>query len=76
MARGKKEFRFVGHHSEEDASGRTLEPGEFYKMTDDEIREPHNEQLILDGKLIPTDNKSEHEVDLAERREKRREEVQ
>lgn len=72
MASETKQYRFVGSHADMLANGRPVEPGEFVDLTDDEVREDHNEMLIADGNLIGTDEASEHQANLADRRVDRR----
>jgi hypothetical protein len=39
-------------HPEDLASGRVISPGESVKLTDDELKEPHNKRLIDEGVLL------------------------
>lgn len=72
VAKNTKQYRFVGSHADMLASGRPVEPGEFVDLTDDEVRETHNEMLIADSNLIGVEKESEHQATLAERRVERR----
>lgn len=67
------EYKWVGNHPQDLASGQELAPGETAELSDDDVRNPHNESLITDGNLIPLDKEAEHETELAERRVARRE---
>lgn len=46
------EFRFVGGHTADLASGRVVAPGETVKLTEDELKEPHNQRLVDEGLLL------------------------
>lgn len=48
------EYRNVSDHPEELAGGRTLEPGEFVDLSDEEAKDPYNAALISDGTLVST----------------------
>lgn len=72
MAEKPKQYRFVGSHADMLASGRPVEPGEFVDLTDEEVRETHNEMLIADGNLIGVGDDAEHQQKLATTRVKRR----
>lgn len=76
MANEAKSYRFIGSHADQLSSGRPITPGEFLELTDEELREPHNEQLAADGLLLGIDKPAEHQVDLAQRRELRRTRVE
>lgn len=67
------EYKWVGSHPQDLASGQMLAPGETAELSDEEVRDPHNETLIADGGLIPVDDKAQHEAKLAQRRAARRE---
>jgi hypothetical protein len=69
------EYRFVGNHAQDLADGRMLAPGESVVLSEEDVRDPHNEALLADEVLIPVDEKqaAEHEARLAERRVARRE---
>lgn len=58
-----KRYRFVGPHLDDLADGRILEPGGFYRLTQTEASEPHNQQRITDGHLVemPTTKTKETE---------------
>lgn len=45
-------YRFVGDHADSLANGRPVAPGEYVKLSKEEINDHHNAQLIEDGKLI------------------------
>lgn len=47
-----REFKFVGDHVDDLADGRAAVPGETYKLTDDQLAEPHNQRLLDDGLLL------------------------
>lgn len=66
------EYKWVGDHPQDLASGQVLAPGETAELSDEDVRLPHNESLIADGGLIPLDKEAEHEATLAERRAARR----
>lgn len=72
MSEDTKQYRFVGDHADNLASGRPIEPGEFVDLTDAEVRDPFNEALITDGALIGTEPEAEHQVKLADARVSRR----
>lgn len=69
------EYKWVGTHPQDLADGRMLAPGETVVLSEEDVRDPHNESLLADGALIPTDekNEAEHQARLAERRVTRRE---
>lgn len=70
------EYKWVGNHPQDLADGRMLAPGDTVKLSEEDVRLPHNESILADGLLIPTDEKSaaKHEAQLADRRVTRREE--
>lgn len=72
MSEDTKQYRFVGEHADNLASGRPIEPGEFVDLTDDDVRDPFNEAMIADGLLIGTGPSATHQVKLAESRIARR----
>lgn len=45
-------YRYVGEHADTLASGRPVGFGDLVKLTDAEVREPHNEMLIAEERLI------------------------
>lgn len=47
------EYRNIGNHAEDLASGRMLAPGESAELTDEEVKLPHNEDKIASGILLP-----------------------
>ena len=61
-------FRYVGSRADQLANGRPIGPGDFVELTDEEIRDPHNETLVAEGKLIGVEDDAEHQQTLAERR--------
>lgn len=65
------EYKWVGTHPQDLASGQVLAPGETAELSDEDVRHSHNESLIADGGLIPLDDQAEHEAKLAERRQAR-----
>lgn len=65
-------YRFVGDHPDVLANGRPVEPGEFVNLTDEDVRDPYNETLIHDGRLIGANPSAEHQVSLAKSRVTRR----
>jgi len=67
-----KRYRFIGEHADTLADGRPVEPGEFVELSDEDLRERHNEMLVNDGNLIGAEDDVEHQADLADRRVKRR----
>lgn len=67
------EYKNVGQHAEDLASGQTLAPGETVELDDEAIRLPHNEDLIARGTLMALDKEAAHEAKLASRRVTRRE---
>jgi hypothetical protein len=48
----KKEYRWIGDHHQDFAGGVMVGPGDFVKLTDDEIKEDHNKRLLDEGALI------------------------
>jgi hypothetical protein len=66
------QYRYIGSRAEMLANGRPVGPGETFELTDEEIREPHNEMLVADGKIIGVEAEAEHQQTLAERRASRR----
>lgn len=72
---GKLKFRSVSTHVEDLADGSTVAPGEFVHLSEDDLKDPHNERLVAEGILIGTGDKSEEVADktesLVERRAKR-----
>jgi pyruvate/2-oxoglutarate dehydrogenase complex dihydrolipoamide acyltransferase (E2) component len=48
------EYKNVGNHAYDLASGLVLAPGESSELSDDAVKDPHNVSLIDDGVLIPT----------------------
>lgn len=55
--------RFVGSHPEDLESGKLMIPGEYYKLTEDELKSPHNARFLEEGLLIPATPKSEKQMD-------------
>lgn len=47
------EYKWVGNHPQDLASGLVLAPGETAELSDDDVRDAHNDALIKDGNLIP-----------------------
>lgn len=64
---GKAKYRFTGEHAESLASGQMVEPGEFVMLSDKEADEDRNKELMAMGKLIGTGEKSEEQVEAAEK---------
>ena len=64
---GNAKYRMVGDHAESLASGQMLEPGEFATLSDDDADEEHNKELMARGVLIGTGEKSEEEVESAQK---------
>lgn len=46
------EYKWVGNHPQDLASGRVLAPGEKCELTPKEQEDPHNAALIESGGLI------------------------
>ena len=46
------EYKWVGNHPQDLASGRVLAPGETAELSDEDAALPHNKSLIEDGQLI------------------------
>lgn len=67
------EYKWIGNHPQDLASGQMLAPGEVAELSEDDVRDTHNESLIAEGGLIPLDQEADHEATLAERRVARRE---
>jgi hypothetical protein len=65
-------YRYIGTRADQLANGRPVGPGDFVELTDEDLREPHNEMLAADGKLIGVEDDTEHQQTLAERRVSRR----
>lgn len=68
------EYKWVGLHPQDLASGRMLAPGERVKLTDEEATDPHNAALIEDGTLLSVEEVEHPEatdsaVELAEANE-------
>lgn len=66
------EYKNVGNHAHDLASGLVLAPGETAELSDEDVKDPHNTSLIEDGVLIPTGsqeapvlNATEDAVELA-----------
>jgi hypothetical protein len=53
------EYRNVGDHVEDLASGQTIGPGETVTLSKADLDAPHNQRLLDDGKLMPTKAKKE-----------------
>lgn len=67
-----KQYRFVGSHAEVSPDGAPIGIGDFIELTDDQARHPFFEDLLAQGTLIGTEESSEHQQSLAERRVSRR----
>lgn len=52
------EYKWVGNHSQDLASGRMLEPGETVELSEEEAAIPHNKSLIDEGGMILLDEKA------------------
>ena len=70
---GKLKFRSISNHVEDLADGSIVAPGEFVHLSEDEVKDPHNERLIGEGILIGAGDKSEEVADKTEARVERRE---
>lgn len=46
------EYKWVGDHPQDLASGLVLAPGETVELSDDDVHDPHNDGLIQNGGLI------------------------
>ena len=66
------EYKNVGRHPEDLSDGRVIGVGEIAPLTDEQLREPHNQRLVAEGILVATNPDAEHEAKLAERRESRK----
>lgn len=67
------EYKNVGNHAHDLASGLVLAPGETAELSDEDVKDPHNASLIEDGVLIPTGsegapvlNATDDAIELAE----------
>lgn len=70
-------YRYVGLHADTLESGQPVGLGDFVELSDDDVRQPQNEMLLADGKLIPAEEgDAEHEAKLASRRVQSRERKQ
>lgn len=65
-------YRYVGDHADTLPGGRPLEIGSYVDLTEDELRHVLVEDMAHRGALIGTDDDSEHQIDLANRRVQRR----
>jgi hypothetical protein len=45
-------YKMVGAHAEDLADGRVLAVGEEVDLSKEEIKDPHNQRLVEEGKLI------------------------
>lgn len=68
MGEKTAEFKWVGNHAQDLASGRMLEPGEMVELSEDDAKELHNSTLIADDVLIPLNDKGEQWTTNARRR--------
>lgn len=62
---------FYGAHgvaSETLASGAPIPHGGYFEMSDEDVKDPHNQRLIEEGKIIPT---SESEIKAVEKTAKK-----
>jgi hypothetical protein len=66
------QYRFVGSHADQTDDGRPLFPGDFVELTDDQLHEPHVEQLAHDGMLLGINDEARHQLTLAHSRVQRR----
>jgi hypothetical protein len=66
------QYRLISEHPEDLTDGRVVGPGEFVDLDEDQLRETRTEELIAQGKLIPTEDEAQREAKLAERRVKTR----
>lgn len=46
-----KTFKNVGQHPEDLADGVTVEPLDVFKLSANDLKEPHNQRLINEGTL-------------------------
>lgn len=67
------EYKNVGNHDFDLASGRVLAPGETEELSDDDVKDPHNASMIDDGVLIaigeqgePSLNATDDAIELAQ----------
>lgn len=65
------DYKWVGNHPQDLASGQVLAPGETAELSDDDVRLPHNASLIDEGGLIPVEaaqgpNATPDAIELAE----------
>lgn len=51
------EYRNVGAHVEDLASGATVGVGETVDLTKEDLKESHNQRLVDEGVLISTESK-------------------
>lgn len=49
------EHKLVGNHPEDLADGRVLGPGEVAELSKEDLKDPHNQRLIEEELLIPTE---------------------
>jgi len=66
-----KKYRFVGGHADMLGDGRPVAPGDFVQLTDEDLKDPHNEALAADGLLLAVSDAGEAEVEKAARRVER-----
>lgn len=59
----KSRFRSVSSHVEDLADGRTVPPGEFIELTDDELQDPHNLRLLQEGVLMRIEEDKDTDAD-------------
>jgi len=70
---GQLKFRCVSSHIEDLADGSTVAPGEYVTLSDEDLKDPHNERLVADGILVGTGEKSTNEAEKIEKKVDRRE---
>lgn len=70
---GKLKFRCISNHVEDLADGSVVAPGEFVHLSEEDLKDPHNERLVAEGVLVGTGDKSEQVADKTEARVARRE---
>lgn len=67
-------YRHVGDHIEDLDDGRSVTPGEYVDLDEDQLREPRAEELVAVGKFIPAEEEkkgqeqAKQEATLAKRR--------
>lgn len=53
------EYKYVGGHAQDLASGQMLEPGETAELDEEQVKDSHNAALIEDGLLISVEEAEE-----------------